>query len=106
MEQKKVQEKAKREHRRVMLAVDEFLKVIRCWIPRFLGTNVRFIKSVPVTKPEVETHPCSNIDVTSFTLYCSLYSNEFTGILMFNTRFIPYIYQVFRLKLIFARHFH
>lgn len=27
MEQKKVQEKAKREHRRVMLAVDEFLKV-------------------------------------------------------------------------------
>lgn len=27
MEQKKVQEKAKREHRRVMMAVDEFLKV-------------------------------------------------------------------------------
>lgn len=29
MEQKKVQEKAKREHRRVMMAVDEFLKVGR-----------------------------------------------------------------------------
>nr|XP_022306873.1 uncharacterized protein LOC111113157 isoform X3 [Crassostrea virginica] len=29
MEQKKVQEKAKREHRRVMMAVDEFLKVLR-----------------------------------------------------------------------------
>lgn len=29
MEQKKVQEKAKREHRRVMLAVDEFLKVLK-----------------------------------------------------------------------------
>lgn len=29
MEQKKVQEKAKREHRRVMMAVDEFLKVVR-----------------------------------------------------------------------------
>ena len=28
MEQKKVQEKAKREHRRVMMAVDEFLKVM------------------------------------------------------------------------------
>eukprot|EP00105_Crassostrea_gigas_P043531 XP_019927679.1 PREDICTED: uncharacterized protein LOC105340042 isoform X6 [Crassostrea gigas] len=29
MEQKKVQEKAKREHRRVMMAVDEFLKVLK-----------------------------------------------------------------------------
>ncbi|XP_062596014.1 uncharacterized protein LOC134257419 isoform X2 [Saccostrea cucullata] len=29
MERKKVQEKAKREHRRVMMAVDEFLKVLR-----------------------------------------------------------------------------
>lgn len=36
MEQKKVQEKAKREHRRVMMAVDEFLKVIGCQIPLFL----------------------------------------------------------------------
>lgn len=38
MEQKKDQEKAKREHRRVMMAVDEFLKVnynINCVIDEY-----------------------------------------------------------------------
>lgn len=44
MEQKKVQEKAKREHRRVMMAVDEFLKVGRNVKSNysFLWHNVRF----------------------------------------------------------------
>lgn len=54
MEQKKVQEKAKREHRRVMMAVDEFLKV-GCNVKSnysFLWHNVRF-RMFTIKRPQV-----------------------------------------------------